>query len=142
MVPSEKPAALQAAPPPTLGSGELVLVAVMRMAVRSLREAGYTVLEASGGREGLEILMEAGERLRVLITDVVMPDMSGRDLAHRTADIRPGLPIIFMSGYTDEDVIRRGLIERGQRFFQKPVSPDALARAVREAVASEGAARR
>jgi two-component system cell cycle sensor histidine kinase/response regulator CckA len=109
---------------------------VKRMAVRSLREAGYIVLEAPGGREAIEVIMEAGERLRVVITDVVMPGMSGRDLAARIAGLRPDLPLIFMSGYTDEDVIRRGLMDRGQRFIQKPFSPDALARQVQQALTS------
>jgi CheY-like chemotaxis protein len=139
VIPAAEPVATEAESPPTLGSGELVLVVedepdVMRMAVRALRETGYTVLEASGGREALEVLMEAGERLRVVVTDVVMPGMSGRDLTQRIADIRPGLPLIFMSGYTDEDVIRRGLMDRGRRFIQKPFSPDALAREVHAAL--------
>jgi PAS domain S-box-containing protein len=146
VIPSEELIAPVAEPPPSLGSGELVLVVedqpdVMRMAVRSLREAGYTVLEASGGREALEILIDAGERLRLVVTDVVMPVMSGRDFASRIAKIRPGLPVVFMSGYTDEDVIRRGLMERGQRFIQKPFSPDALARQVHQALTRDGDAR-
>lgn len=146
VIPSEEQEAPVAEPPPSLGSGELVLVVedqpdVMRMAGRSLREAGYTVLEASGGREALEILMDAGERLRLVVTDVVMPVMSGRDLASRIAKIRPGLPVIFMSGYTDEDVIRRGLMERGRRFIQKPFSPDALARQVHQALIPDDGAR-
>jgi PAS domain S-box-containing protein len=139
VIPSEVPAEPAAEPPPTIGSGELVLVIedepdVMRVAARSLREAGYTVLEASGGREAIEVLMEAGDRLRVVVSDVVMPGMSGRDLANRIAGLRPDLPVIFMSGYTDEDVIRRGLMERGRRFIQKPFSPDALARQVHQAL--------
>jgi two-component system cell cycle sensor histidine kinase/response regulator CckA len=142
VIPSQEPAAPEAEPPPTLGSGELVLIIedepdVMRVAARSLREVGYAVLEASGGAEALEILMEAGDRLRVVVTDVVMPVLSGRDLAHRIAAVHPGLPIIFMSGYTDEDVIRRGLMERGRRFIQKPFSPEALAREVHAALAAE-----
>ena len=64
-----------------------------------------------------------------------MPDVNGRELASRIAGIRPNLPVLFMSGYTDEDVIRRGLLDRGQRFIQKPFSPDALARQVHEALA-------
>jgi two-component system, cell cycle sensor histidine kinase and response regulator CckA len=110
---------------------------VMRMAVRALREAGYTVLEASSGREALAILLEAGDRIRLVLTDVVMPVMTGRDLVGRMAEIRPGLPVIFMSGYTDEDVIRRGLMERGRRFLQKPFSPDTLARHVHLALTQD-----
>jgi two-component system cell cycle sensor histidine kinase/response regulator CckA len=128
-------------PEPTLhlGSGETVLVVedepdVRRMAVRSLSEAGYTVLEATGGKEALQIIIEAGDRLRVVVTDVAMPELNGRELGDRIADLRPRLPVIYMSGYTDEDVIRRGLMEPGRRFIQKPFSPDALARQVHEAL--------
>jgi two-component system, cell cycle sensor histidine kinase and response regulator CckA len=106
------------------------------MAVRSLSEAGYTVLEATGGEEALQIIIEAGDRLRVVVTDVAMPEMNGRELGDRITAIRPQLPLVFMSGYTDEDVIRRGLMERGRRFIQKPFSPDALARQVHDALAS------
>jgi two-component system, cell cycle sensor histidine kinase and response regulator CckA len=134
-----EPALVDAQLPRKAASGELLLVVedepdVMRMAVRALREAGYTVLEASGGQEALGIIMEAGERLRLVLTDVVMPVMNGRDLAARIAEFRPDLPIMFMSGYTDEDVIRRGLMERGRRSIQKPFSPDALARQVHDAL--------
>jgi signal transduction histidine kinase/CheY-like chemotaxis protein len=126
----------------TLGSGETVLVVedepdVRRMAARSLAEAGYSVLEAAGGEEALAIVLEAGSPLRVVLTDVVMPDGNGRELGARIAEIRPELPLIFMSGYTDEDVIRRGLLERGQRFIQKPFSPEALARLVHDALRAD-----
>jgi two-component system cell cycle sensor histidine kinase/response regulator CckA len=146
VIPSEEPVVPEAVPPPTLGSGELVLLVedepdVMRMAMRALREAGYTVLEASGGREALDILVEAGARPRLVVTDVVMPGMTGRELASRIAEIRPGLPVIFMSGYTDEDVIRRGLMERGRRFIQKPFSPNELARQVHQALTGDVGAR-
>jgi signal transduction histidine kinase/CheY-like chemotaxis protein len=137
VISSDEPIMREAEHPPTVGSGELVLVVedepdVMRMAVRSLSEAGYKVLEASSGQEALEIISGAGDGLRVVVTDVIMPGMSGRDLASRIAEIRPTLLVIFMSGYTDEDVIRRGLMERGRRFIQKPFSPDALAREVQQ----------
>jgi len=110
---------------------------VRRMAARALSEAGYTVLEAASGEEALAVVMETGNRLRLVLTDVVMPEVNGRELASRIAGIRPDLPLIFMSGYTDEDVIRRGLLERGRRFIQKPFSPDALARQVHHALRSE-----
>jgi PAS domain S-box-containing protein len=142
VMPSQDAAKPEPEPPASLGAGEVVLVVedepeVRRMAVRSLREAGYTVLEADGGREALAIMIEAGEQLRVVVTDVVMPEISGRELANQMAGIRPELPLIFMSGYTDEDVIRRGLMERGGRFIQKPFSPEALARQVHEALTSD-----
>ena len=142
VISSQEPVTPEPEPPPSLGSGEVVLIVedepdVMRMAVRALREAGYTVLEASGGREALDILIEAGERIRLVVTDVVMPAMTGRELVSRIAEFRPNLPVIFMSGYTDEDVIRRGLMERGRRFLQKPFSPDTLARQVHQALTQD-----
>jgi two-component system, cell cycle sensor histidine kinase and response regulator CckA len=141
VISSEESVPIDAEPSPSPASGELVLVVedepdVMRMAVRALGEAGYTVVQASGGPEALEIILEAGVRLRLVLTDVIMPVMNGRELAVRIGEIRPDLPIVFMSGYTDEDVIRRGLMERGRRFIQKPFSPDALAREIRHALDS------
>jgi two-component system cell cycle sensor histidine kinase/response regulator CckA len=145
VISSEQSVPVDAEPSPSLAAGELILVVedepdVMRMAVRALREAGYTVVQASGGPEALEIIREAGERLCLVLTDVIMPVINGRELAARMREIRPDLPVVFMSGYTDEDVIRRGLMERGRRFIQKPFSPDALAREVRHALDSEPAA--
>ena len=141
VISAEHPMVSEPEPSPHLGAGETVLVVedeadVRRMAVRSLSEAGYTVLEATGGEEALQIIIEAGDRIRVVVTDVAMPEMNGRELGDRVTGIRPRLPLVFMSGYTDEDVIRRGLMERGRRFIQKPFSPDALARQVHEALAS------
>ena len=146
VISAEQPIVSEPEPSPHLGSGETVLVVedeadVRRMAVRSLSEAGYTVLEATGGEEALQIIMEAGDRLRVVVTDVAMPEMNGRELGDRIAAIRPRLPLVFMSGYTDEDVIRRGLMERGRRFIQKPFSPDALARQVHDALTSHPTSR-
>ena len=68
----------------------------------------------------------------LVVTDVVMPNLSGRELGERLAELRPGLPVLFISGYTDDDVIRRGLLTPGSPFLQKPFEPDALARKVRQ----------
>jgi two-component system, cell cycle sensor histidine kinase and response regulator CckA len=68
----------------------------------------------------------------VVLTDVAMPEFGGRDLAQRLSDLRPGLPIIFMSGYTDDDLTRRGLLERGIPFLEKPFSPQDLTRLVQD----------
>jgi two-component system, cell cycle sensor histidine kinase and response regulator CckA len=70
----------------------------------------------------------------LLIADVVMPGMSGRELGDRLAQLRPGIPVLYISGFTDEDVIRRGMLEEGRPFLQKPFTPHELARAVREAL--------
>ncbi len=75
----------------------------------------------------------------LVITDVVMPGMSGRDLGDRLAHLRPGIPVVYTSGFSDEDVIRRGMLEEGRPFLQKPFTPHELARAVRQALDAVGA---
>ena len=117
--------------------GEAVLVVedepgVRMILGRVLREQGYRVLEAPHGREALEIAGDPDTRIDLVIADVVMPGLGGRDLATRLAERRPGVPILFTSGYTGHDVVERGLIERDWPFLAKPVAPEALARKVRE----------
>jgi CheY-like chemotaxis protein len=106
--------------------------AVRALAARSLAKAGYTVLEASNGSEALTILARRGEEIELLVTDVVMPGLGGQELAQRVWESSPGLPVLFMSGYSPDDVVRRGLLHRGAAFLQKPFSPDRLAAQVRE----------
>jgi two-component system cell cycle sensor histidine kinase/response regulator CckA len=119
------------------GGAETLLVVedeevVRALASRGLREYGYTVLEARNGREALELVEANLEAVDLVISDVVMPEMSGRELSSRLAALQPGLPILYMSGYTGDDVIQRGLLEPGMPFQQKPFTPDGLARKVRE----------
>ena len=78
----------------------------------------------------------------LVISDVVMPEMGGRELGRRLAALRPSLPVLFMSGYTGEDVIQRGLMEPGAPFQQKPFTPEGLARKVREMLDAARARRR
>jgi CheY-like chemotaxis protein len=116
---------------------EVVLVvedenAVRYIMARTLRECGYTVLEAAGGPQALEILQEQGAPVNLIIADVVMPQMSGRELAKRVLERRPDVPILFTSGYTGLYVVQRGLLDEGQEFIQKPIAPDTLAHKVRE----------
>jgi two-component system, cell cycle sensor histidine kinase and response regulator CckA len=106
--------------------------AVRRMAARSLATRGYTVLEAANGAEALDVVGQDSSLIDLVVTDVVMPNLSGRELGERLAELRPGLPVLFISGYTDDDVIRRGLLTPGSPFLQKPFEPDALARKVRQ----------
>ena len=122
---------------PVAIEGETVLVVEDEPSVRSimsriLREQGYTVLEAPHGRDALGIAADPGARIDLIIADVVMPELGGRQLASQLAVRRPGVPILFTSGYTGHDVVERGLIERDWPFMPKPVAPDALARKVRE----------
>ncbi len=122
---------------PLAMEGEAVLVvedeASVRMIIgRVLREQGYRVLEAPHGRDALAIAGDPATRIDLIIADVVLPGLGGRELATRLAERRPGVPILFTSGYTGHDVVERGLIERDWPFLAKPVAPEALARKVRE----------
>ncbi|HET8622601.1 MAG TPA: ATP-binding protein [Gemmatimonadales bacterium] len=106
--------------------------AVVRLlAVRTLSEAGYTVLEAATAAAGLELAAAHPGPIHLLLTDVVMPGGSGRDLAEALLPRWPHLRVIFMSGYTSDVVLRRGVVEESVRFLAKPFSPLALAHAVR-----------
>jgi two-component system cell cycle sensor histidine kinase/response regulator CckA len=132
--------------PPIEGGSEAVLVVedeelVRALAVRALRSFGYACLQARDADEALLLLGDNGTRVDLVITDVVMPGMSGRELGDRLAQLRPGIPVIYTSGFTDEDVIRRGMLEEGRPFLQKPFTPHDLARAVREALDVEAAGR-
>jgi two-component system cell cycle sensor histidine kinase/response regulator CckA len=104
---------------------------VRTMTRRSLTEAGFTVLEAANGQEALALAM-GHDAVDIVLTDLAMPELGGRDLARQLADARPDLPVVFMSGYTDDDLSRRGLLEAGLPFLEKPFSPDALARKISE----------
>jgi len=127
--------------PEALVGTETVLVvedeALTRQVLRaSLEACGYTVLEAGHGEEALSLCREHEARIDLLLTDLVMPIMSGRELAERMAVLRPDTKILFMSGYTDDVVIRQG-IQRGEiAFIQKPFNLSALARKVRETLSA------
>jgi PAS domain S-box-containing protein len=122
---------------PAPANGELVLVvedeeSVRRTAARGLREAGYQVLEAESGKEGLDLVAGSTQRIALVLTDVVMPGMSGRELAAALAELLPGTPVLFTSGYTDSEIVGRGLLAPGAAFLPKPFTVHALVRAVRE----------
>jgi len=118
------------------GSETVLLVeddANLRMlAVRVLKDCGYRVLVAGGGPEALAIASDPETLIDAVITDVVMPDMTGRELVERLTESRPAVTFLFMSGYTDDDVLRRGVLHGEAAFLQKPFTGDQLARKVRE----------
>ena len=125
--------------PPVAVQGETVMLVedeedVRRVLGRVRRERGYVVLEAPDGRLALELAADAETRLDLVIADVVMPELGGRELATRLTELGREVPILFISGYTGHDVVERGLIERDWPFLAKPVAPDALARRVRELI--------
>jgi CheY-like chemotaxis protein len=90
------------------------------------------VVEAANGVLALALLEEGALRVDLMISDVVMPEMGGRELGRRVALINPSLPVLYMSGYTGDDVVQRGLLDPGLPFQQKPFMPEELARKVRE----------
>ncbi|MGH7538528.1 MAG: response regulator [Gemmatimonadales bacterium] len=80
----------------------------------------------------MDLASEHDGPIHLLVTDVIMPEMSGRQLADRMKDRHPGLKVLFVSGYTDDAIVRHGILEPGISFLQKPFTPEALARKVRE----------
>jgi PAS domain S-box-containing protein len=105
----------------------------VRLLVRTTLESnGYQVLEATNGAEALLIGEQHQGRIHFLLTDLVMPGISGRVLAEQLAPRRPELKVLFLSGYTDDVVVRHGALDANMAFLQKPFTPDALARKVRE----------
>jgi PAS domain S-box-containing protein len=111
--------------------------AVRRLAERILRSAGYTVLAAASGGDALVLCEKQGEAIDLLLTDVVMPQMSGKELAERLAKTSPKLRVLYMSGYTDNAIVHHGVLDPGTRFIGKPFAAAELTRKVRE-VLDEG----
>ena len=118
--------------------GETVLLvededAVRALTSRILRKYGYSVLEARDGTEAVQLSERFPDSVHLLLTDVVMPKMSGREVAERLTCERPNMRVLFMSGYTDDELLRHGVTDRkGPCFLEKPFTPEGLHRAVRE----------
>lgn len=122
---------------------EVVLVAedepaVRAIAVRMLSKLGYSVLKAATGEEGLRLAKEHVGPIHLLVTDVVMPQMSGKELVERLKLIRPRTKVLFISGYTDNDIHHHGILDEDVAFLQKPFSEAALAKKVREVLDGNG----
>ncbi len=106
--------------------------AVRKLAAQILMERGYTVLEAPQGLDAFLISAEYDGPIHLLLTDVVMPKMSGRELAETLISLRPGIKVLYMSGYTDNAIVRHGVLIEGTNYIQKPFALESLARKVRE----------
>jgi len=101
-----------------------------------LAARGYHVLAAASGHDALRLTVQHAGTIDLLVTDVVMPGMSGREVAALLAPAHPKMKTLYLSGYTDESIVRHGMLEVGVAFLQKPFTAEALARKVREVIDS------
>jgi CheY-like chemotaxis protein len=111
---------------------------VRNLTARILEARGYTVLAADSGREAMQLAGKYLKRIDLLLTDVVMPQVNGRELALRLTNERHDIKVLFVSGYTGEAIREHGLLELGAAFLQKPFTPDVLARKVRDVLDGPG----
>jgi signal transduction histidine kinase/ActR/RegA family two-component response regulator len=105
---------------------------VRKLAARILENQGYKILEAAQGSEALPLCKEHRNPIHLVLADVVMPGLDGRELAERVKSFHPGMKVLYMSGYTDNAIIHHGVLEKGMNYIQKPFTLDGLARKVRE----------
>jgi PAS domain S-box-containing protein len=121
---------------PASGSETILLVedeeTVRTLGRLLLEECGYQVIEVEDGKQALEICKQKEHKIVLLMTDVVMPEMGGRELAEKLSEIAPDIKVLFTSGYTDDAVVRHGITETTMNFIQKPFSLDILAQKVRQ----------
>jgi two-component system cell cycle sensor histidine kinase/response regulator CckA len=123
------------------GGSETILLledeeAVKTLASEILQERGYTVLASASAEDALQISEQHKGTIHLLLTDVVMPQMSGRKVAELLAPRRPEIKVLYMSGYTDNAIVHHGILDAGTAFLQKPFTPETLARKVREVLDS------
>ena len=134
--PAPAPVVTPAPQAPDRGTESIVIVEdegeLRALAQEVLEAQGYTVLSARDPEEALRLLDEFGGPIHLLLTDVVMPGMSGRELANRLAPGRPDMKVLYMSGYTDDAILHHGVLDPGLAFMPKPFTPAALASKVRE----------
>ena len=111
---------------------------VRQLVRETLESKGYTVMEAENGEAGLKIADGHNGPIHMMITDVVMPGMSGRELAKRLTQLRPETKILYLSGYTEDAIVHQGVLETGTAFLQKPFTLQTLSRKVREVLRGDG----
>lgn len=113
--------------------------AVRRMTLEFLKIKGYAVIEARSASDAIALVEISGETIDLVLTDVVMPGMKGRELAERLGTLRPTLKVLYMSAYTEDDAINIGILNPGTAFIEKPFSPDGLAAKVRDVLSGHPA---
>jgi len=118
------------------GGSETILVAedestVRNVIKRSLSDAGYRVIEAVDGEQALAIASSSTEQIDLVITDVIMPRMGGKELNARLEELNPELKVLFISGYTDNAIVHQGILDEGIEFIQKPFQPSDLLKKIR-----------
>lgn len=134
---SSKSEELQSARPlPARGTETILLVEdigpLRMMTSKILRDCGYKVLEAENGEKALQLVQEKQEKISLLLTDIILPKMKGPALANSLKEQRPGLRVLFVSGYVDQAVLQNGMAESGAAFLQKPFTADELSKKIRE----------
>lgn len=107
-------------------------ILILRVASAALTALGYRVLTATNALDAIELVKSTTDPLHLLVTDVIMPKMGGPDLAKHLVELRPGLKVLFSSGYTENAVVDHGVLDQRVHFLQKPYTPTILARRVRE----------
>ena len=126
----ESPRAAEVQPQPRVATETVLLVEdehAVRMLVRRILEMrGYRVIEASSGPEAIRVAREHAGPIQLMVTDVVMPRMSGREVAYQLAASRPDMKVLYMSGHTEDAIIHHGILDEGLAFLQKPFTHDAL----------------
>ncbi len=127
----------------SLTGSETILIVEDEEMVRDLiyerlKKFGYDLIEAENGKKALQVCKKNNDKLiHLLITDVIMPDMGGSELAKKLEKLKPNMKILYISGYTDNAIVHHGVLDAGVAFLQKPFSPQALARKVREVLDSD-----
>ena len=112
---------------------------VLGFVEQALRDAGYRVLCADSGRSAIQTFENSGEPVDLLLTDVIMPDLTGPVVAERLRVLQPDLPVLFISGFHDADLVQRFVRARGFTLLPKPFTADALLRVVRESLNDQAA---
>ena len=132
-----------AAAPPPAGQGDAAAWwrtsrRCARLTCEILESQGYTVIDAASAAQALALVAEHQGPLDLMITDVIMPGLSGRQLAERVAERRPGIPVLYMSGYTADVIAHHGVLDPDIMLLEKPFTPDALLERVQDALRSAG----